>query len=225
MKDLREKFRLLDRLWYRLPKPRGRLGVRLLGYSGYVGGLWDEAGLAQFQFLCEQGLKPHHYLLDIGCGSLRGGVKFIPYLEAGHYMGIDQETLLIKLGLEKELGEILIAAKKPEFVVSSSFEFDQFQHAPDYAIAISLFTHLPEDMIHDCMIKLRKVIKTEGVFFASFKESLRPRLNPSKPHPHRGFQYTSSQMISFGEQTGWRGEPSVLLKPGVGQRLLKFVPN
>ena len=141
MKDLRKKFRLPDSLWYRLPKPRGKLGIKLLGYGGYVGGLWEEAGAAQFEFLCSQGLKPHHYLLDIACGSLRGGTKFIPFLDAGHYMGVDQEEMLIRLGVEKELGPKLYTEKKPQLLVSDSFEFDKLDHSPHYALAISLFTH------------------------------------------------------------------------------------
>ena len=39
-----------------------------------IGGLWDQMGQHQFDFLKKKGLKPQHKLLDIGCGSLRGGV-------------------------------------------------------------------------------------------------------------------------------------------------------
>ena len=38
-----------------------------------VGGLWDEVGQLQVDFLVSRGLMQHHKLLDIGCGSLRGG--------------------------------------------------------------------------------------------------------------------------------------------------------
>jgi SAM-dependent methyltransferase len=224
MKDLRAKGKLAELIWYRLPKPRGKFGIRLLGYAGYVGGLWEEAGAAQFRFLCDQGLKPHHYLLDIGCGSLRGGVKFIPYLDAGHYMGVDQESLLIQLGLEKELDPAVYAAKGPKFVISDSFEFEQLAHCPDYALAVSLFTHLPEPMILDCLRKLRQFIHKDGVFYASFVECGRPRDNPAAPHPHRSFSYTRQQMLQFGETTGWAGEACGILKPGAGQQLVRYRP-
>lgn len=224
MKDLRKTLRFADTLWYRLPKPRGRLGVRLLGYAGYVGGLWEEAGAAQFDFLLSQGLKPHHYLLDIGCGSLRGGVKFVPYLDAGHYMGIDEEPLLLTLGVDKELGAELFAAKQPQLIVSSDFAFDTLRRAPDFALAVSLFTHLPEDSIRDCLAKLRKVIQGDGVFFASFLETDKRRRNPTKAHPHAGFRYTCEQMLGFGEQTGWSGEMSSPLTSGAGQHVVKYSP-
>src|SRR3989449_5135255 len=68
-----------------------------------VGGLWDEIGQLQIDFLVSQGLMPHHRLLDIGCGSLRGGVKMIRYLDVGHYAGVDLHESLINAGYEIEL--------------------------------------------------------------------------------------------------------------------------
>jgi len=82
-----------------------------------------------------QGLAPHHVLLDIACGSLRGGVHFIPYLEPGNYLGIDKEAELIQLGRREELPAGLEDERRPEFVVSGSFEFDLFTKRPDYALA------------------------------------------------------------------------------------------
>ncbi|MGG6294672.1 hypothetical protein ACQ4M4_09620 [Leptolyngbya sp. AN02str] len=37
----------------------------------FIGGLWEELGQLQFDFLKENGLLPEHRLLDMGCGSLR----------------------------------------------------------------------------------------------------------------------------------------------------------
>ena len=38
---------------------------------------WEEHGNSQFDYLVEHGLRPHHYLLDIGCGPLTAGIRFI----------------------------------------------------------------------------------------------------------------------------------------------------
>ena len=43
-----------------------------------IGGIWDEMGAKQFELLKRNGLEPHHSLLDIGCGTLRGGAAFHP---------------------------------------------------------------------------------------------------------------------------------------------------
>lgn len=32
-----------------------------------VGGMWEEIGRLQFDFLIQNGLKPDHKLLDVGC--------------------------------------------------------------------------------------------------------------------------------------------------------------
>jgi hypothetical protein len=53
-----------------------------------VGGMWEEIGRLQFDFLLSKGLQSRHFLLDIGCGSLRGGIHFIGFLDAGRYDGI-----------------------------------------------------------------------------------------------------------------------------------------
>ena len=47
-----------------------------------IGGLWDEIGQLQFDYLRENGLTPQSRLLDIGCGSLRLGAKAVAYLES-----------------------------------------------------------------------------------------------------------------------------------------------
>ena len=60
-----------------------------------VGGLWDKIGKLQFDFLKKMGLRSEHYFLDVGCGSLRGGIHFINYLEPSRYFGIDKNNELL----------------------------------------------------------------------------------------------------------------------------------
>ena len=43
--------------------------------------LWQSKRDCQIKFLLEHGLKQDHYLLDLGCGVLRGGIPIINYLE------------------------------------------------------------------------------------------------------------------------------------------------
>jgi hypothetical protein len=104
--------------------PEGKIGMTILGHRYYVGGMWDVNGKLQFDFLVQEGLKPEHSFLDVGCGSLRGGLYFIKYLDPGNYLGIDKEKKLIKIGIKKELGEVLLKEKRPEFLISDKFEFE-----------------------------------------------------------------------------------------------------
>jgi hypothetical protein len=173
------------------------------GHRAYVGGLWDKIGRHQFEFMVDQGLEPRHVLCDVACGSLRGGVRFIPYLDKGNYLGIDILQKLIDVGIEKEIGRKIYEIKKPEFVISHKFEFEKFSKQPDFAIAISLFTHLTDRDILLCLENLRSIAKPETRFYPSFFESERPSKNPEISHPHQGFVFTRDQMAEFGKQTGW----------------------
>ena len=68
----------------------------------FVGSFWDEIGILQFEFLVKNGLKPHHQVLDLGCGALRGGVHIIKYLNKHCYTGLDANSSLLRAA-KKEL--------------------------------------------------------------------------------------------------------------------------
>lgn len=181
----------------------GDRGIAKRGHRGYVGGMWEEIGKLQFDFLLSEGLRPDSHLLDIACGSLRLGVKAIPYLERSHYLGIEKESGLVKAGLEKELDPKLREEKQPNIVISDSFEFEKLGQKADFAIAQSLFTHLPSSLIDRCFKKLYSWLEDDGVFYATFVETERKIDNPKKPHDHGYFAYTRTEMCGFGETNGF----------------------
>ena len=184
-------------------KPQGRTGVEKLGHREYVGGRWDEIGSLQFGFLVSRGLKPEHYLLDIACGCLRLGVRAIPYLHPEHYLGIEKEAELVRAGLEEELDQATRADRNPIIVVSSDFEFEKLGRQADFAIAQSLFTHLPVNVIERCFEKLRPWLRDTGVLYATYFEVPQKRDNPSRPHDHDYFAYTREEMCAFGGAAGF----------------------
>lgn len=182
-------------------------GRERLDHRRYVGGLWDEMGKLQFDFLVSQGLQPHHVLVDVACGSLRAGRLLVPYLEAGNYLGIDRSAELIQAGVEHELGPELVASRQPRLVVSESFEFERFGVAPDFALAQSLFTHLTPPLIELCMARLRPVMAPGGVFLATFFEAAPGgAANPDEPNDHDRFYYSREEMERFGTAHGWAME-------------------
>jgi hypothetical protein len=181
------------------PQPVGGEGPR-----GFVGGLWHEMGDLQFKFLVEHGLLPGHVLLDIACGSLRLGVRVVPYLDAGNYLGIDVKEDLIAHGKSVELGNALCRIKRPEFVVSGAFEFERFSRKPDIAMAQSLFSHLIQQDIALCLRNLSEHRKDSTVLYATFFEVDAPVPNGSRSHPHAVFQYTREEMEQVGKRAGWK---------------------
>lgn len=201
------------------PKPVGGEGPR-----GFVGGLWHEMGELQFRFLVDHGLRPAHTLLDVACGSLRLGSRIIPYLDAGNYLGIDIDESLIRHGRDVELGPVLDEMKRPEFVVSGSFEFEKFSKRPDFAIAQSLFTHLTAADISLCLAKLRKHRRETTVFYATFFETPTPVTNRDNSHPHAAFRYTRDEMRVMGLQGGWNMEYIGDWKHPRDQKMLRYYP-
>jgi GT2 family glycosyltransferase/tetratricopeptide (TPR) repeat protein len=136
-------------------------------HRSFVGGLWDEVGHLQFNFMKEEGLKPQHTLIDVGCGSMRGGIHFIRYLDEGHYFGIDINASLIAAG-KKEIMDAELTAKEPHLLVNDKFEMSQLGTSFDFGIAVSVFTHLPMNTIIRCLVEMEKVLKGEATFFATF---------------------------------------------------------
>jgi hypothetical protein len=195
--------RLRRKLHRRLGRPDGRLGMYLLGHREYVGGLWDEIGQLQFDFMVSRGLRPEHVFLDIACGSLRLGIRLIPYLDRGNYLGIEKEERLVKMGIAKELDPALHASKTPELLISSKFEFEKFRKKPDFALAQSLFTHLREEDIGLCLRKLRQFVNPGARLFATYFVGGEPR-SPGESNACHMFIYTREQAEGFGRAHGWK---------------------
>jgi cyclopropane fatty-acyl-phospholipid synthase-like methyltransferase len=159
---------------------RRRVAQRLLGPTYYrrfpawhravVGGAWNEMGRVQLEFLEREGLRPDHHLLDIGCGCLRAGVHFVGYLEPGHYCGIDGSTKLLTAG-RVELERNGLEGRGARLLANGMFEFDRFGQQFDFAIAQSLFTHVPINTIMRCLLNIEAVLADGGRFYATYFEN------------------------------------------------------
>jgi len=138
-----------------------------------VGGLWEQIGQLQFDYIRNRGLTPDVYVLDVGCGCLRGGVHFIDFLDAGHYFGIDISQDLMDAGYDVELGKLDLQHKLPRENLSCNGTFDatQFRVVFDVAIAQSLFTHLPLNHIKLCLSNLAEVVHAGGILYATYWRS------------------------------------------------------
>jgi cyclopropane fatty-acyl-phospholipid synthase-like methyltransferase len=136
-------------------------------HRGFVGGLWDKVGQLQLDFLVKSGLQPKHKLLDIGCGCLRGGRHYIKYLDEGNYFGLDINQSLIEAG-KIEIEEAGLTDKKPTLIVDNKFSFNKFETKFDFMISVSVFTHLPFNIIVHCLSKARESLLPDGVYYATF---------------------------------------------------------
>lgn len=152
----------------------------------FVGGMWEEIGSLQFEFLKKSGLAPHHRLMDVGCGCLRGGVHFVPYLDQQRYFGIDINESLIEAGKKELFKTPANIGKQPDLRVTDKFDMTQFGVKFDYALAVSVFTHLYSNHIGRCLVEIRKTLAPGGKFFATFFVAPKPLHLEPIPHEPGG---------------------------------------
>jgi len=119
----------------------------------------------QFEFLKQQGLQPHHYLHDIGCGTLRGGIPLIDYLEEGHYYGTEVRANVLEEG-RKELDEAKLTHKTPVLVATKDFDVGD-ETKFDFLWAFSVLIHLTDELLDACFEKASEQLKNDGVFYAN----------------------------------------------------------
>ncbi|MBL9150054.1 MAG: hypothetical protein JNM94_15310 [Phycisphaerae bacterium] len=203
-------------------------GVLALGHRRFIGGEgahWDAIGRLQFDFLVAAGLRPNHVLLDIACGSLRGGLHFIPYLDAGNYIGLDRLVDLIILGVAEELGVERFRAKRPRFLVNGRFDLSEIPAAPDFALAQSLFTHLTNDDIARVFAALAPHAKPTTRFFATFlPRGSNDAANPESSHSRLVFRQTPEELAALAAQAGWSMRLIGDWRHPRGQHIAEFVP-
>ena len=141
--------------------------IRLNKHRDFIGGKWDEIGQLQFNFMRERGLEPHHKLLDIGCGCLRGGIHFINYLQADNYYGLDINASLINAAwYEIKLAQL--EDKNPHLLVNEKFAIDQFKQRFEFMLSVSLFTHLPMNIVIRCLSEVQKNLAPRGKYYSTF---------------------------------------------------------
>jgi SAM-dependent methyltransferase len=141
-------------------------------YRAYVG--WPEhydliAGL-QFTLLFKAGLRETHRLLDLGCGSLRGGRLFIPYLRPGHYFGVEPNEWLVREAIERELGADMVRLKRPIFSTIADFDLARLGERFDFVLAQSVFSHTFGDLARKGLSGVRDCLADGGVLLATFFE-------------------------------------------------------
>jgi cyclopropane fatty-acyl-phospholipid synthase-like methyltransferase len=164
---------MLKRFLRRKGKTAG-LGLNLNAgdehYRAYVGPPvdYDLVSAMVFNLLTSIGLRQHHRVLDIGCGSLRVGRLLIPYLNPGNYFGVEPNQWLVDAGIEKEIGEDLVRIKAPTFSFKTSLEYFKNPLKLDYAIAQSIFSHCGQDLIAGWLSQISSHLHDKGALLATF---------------------------------------------------------
>lgn len=175
-----------------------------------VGGRWDEMGELQYSFLVESGLQPNHRLLDIGCGSLRAGVRLIDYLDPGNYFGTDLVQGLLDAG-RYEVDKAGLSDKLPSGNLAQVNRLEvPFETEFDFAVAQSLWSHLPLNHIKLCLANLLPKMAADGQFFATIfvlpptEDLMFTRKDGQQSYESDRFMYPVQDMRYAARSTGWK---------------------
>ena len=128
--------------------------------------LWEMKRQFQIDFLRKHGLEPRHFLVDIGCGVLRGGVPIIDYLDEGHYYGIEARPKALEEG-RKELHESKLEHKKPQLRVAEHLAHVTLDRKFDYIWAFSVLIHLQDEILEEVISFVARHLEDKGVFYAN----------------------------------------------------------
>ena len=155
---------------------------------------WDKAGNIQFQCLIQQGLKPEHTLLDIGCGSLRAGLLLIKYLAPGNYTGIDisQEAIKCARQLVSEEG---LAVRKPRLLVTHDSRFKEFEGETFGLIwAYDVLFHLPPEEVEEIFRNIGSILGKGFISHSNLPAGLRQRASTTFAIPFHIFTFWQRRM-------------------------------
>jgi len=129
---------------------------------------WLELGRDQFDYLIASGLRRDHRLLEIGCGNLRAGWRFIDHLEAGSYTGIDISPDVL-FAAQQTLVEFSLQDKLPRLTPVRDLTLSWLPSASfDVVHAHSVFSHCPLDVIEECFAHVGRVMAPDAFFDFTF---------------------------------------------------------
>jgi SAM-dependent methyltransferase len=175
-------------------------------YMAYVGppAQFDFMAATQFRLLCALGLRAHHQLLDFGCGSLRAGRLFIPYLNPGGYFGIEPNAWLIQDAIHEQLGDDIVRIKKPTFSYNADFKTNVFATKFDFILTQSIFSHADRGIVATALRNFSDSLTRYGLVAATFIEGPTDFIGDGWVYPDC-VSYRRSTIRGFIEDAGLFG--------------------
>jgi SAM-dependent methyltransferase len=198
----------------------GALGLNLnpgdQHYRAFVGppARYDLISAMVFNLLTSLGLRQHHKVLDIGCGSLRVARLLIPYLNPKNYIGVEPNKWLIDDGIAHEVGQDQVRIKQPTFLIGASIPELPETLGIDYAFAQSIFSHCGVDLIQGWLAQTALHLKDSGALLATF-------IHGEKDFDGSGWVYpgcvefTSATMSNLARAAGLKFKILPWAHPGV----------
>ncbi|GJN33351.1 hypothetical protein PR202_gb21943 [Eleusine coracana subsp. coracana] len=124
-----------------------------------------------FEFLANaSALTPTDQVLEIGCGTLRVGLHFIRFLEAGRFHCLERDELSLMAALRYELPAQGLLYKRPLIVRGEDMDFSRFGDTVMYDLiyASAVFLHIPDKLVWTGLERLAGKLRPQrGRIFVS----------------------------------------------------------
>lgn len=131
-----------------------------------AGDLWQMKRDFQIKFLLDQGLQKSDKFMDIGCGTLRGGIPIIDYLDSNNYYGIEVRKNVLDEG-RKELKSARLEHKNPTLISFNHFGDIKLVERFNIMFAFSVLIHLNDEIADDCFKLVGHLLSDNGFFYAN----------------------------------------------------------
>lgn len=163
---------------------------------------WLALGKMQFDYLVGHGLQPGDRMLEIGCGNLRAGWRFIDYLEPGRYYGLDISPDILFAAQDTVVRQRL-QDKVPHLTPVRDLTFAFLPDAHFRVVhAHSVFSHSPPHVIDECLAHVGRVLRPDGWFDFTFD-----RTEAEEHHVLReDFYYRTETLVALAGRHGLGAE-------------------
>jgi len=128
--------------------------------------LWKLKRDFQIQFLKDAGLMPQDYLMDLGCGTLRGGIPIIAFLDEGHYYGVEIRDFVLKEA-EGELSDNALEHKQPKLIHTERLGKMDLGVFFNVIWCFSVLIHMEDSVLEDCLDMVARHLGKDGAFYAN----------------------------------------------------------
>ncbi len=168
--------------------------------------IYLDVGKEFLTYLQEHGLRPEDHLLDYGCGILRGGLQFVPYLEPGHYVGVDISASRLEQGqgLMDEAG--IPRENYATYLVQDCSLKELGNRKFDIVWAHAVLMHMPEADIRALLASLKGHLNPGASFYFTFFPSESLGLDRITKDQVRDFYYPTDYLKEIFESKGYEFE-------------------
>lgn len=125
-------------------------------------------GRSYFEFLRRAGLRADQRVLDFGCGAGRIGIWLIPFLQHGHYVGVDHHWIALDAFARYEIPLHGLGESAPRLVLDDSLDIARLDER--------------FDAILDCYVSFHLGADARMRLYRGFAQALRPGGRIFLPH-------------------------------------------